>query len=280
MMCREHVLDSAPEDLALISEQLGIEQIVFRPFYNDFGDMYSACKTWGSAGPNFGEKDAVVSDIPSLVIEGSFDPATPPYMGRQVSDTLSNGYYFEFPTMGHVPTGDDACARQVALDFLANPLVEPDRSCLNSIQPVKFLVPYTGEPPLELESERISGVTVNVPSNWFRTDDNFFVRGNSVFDITQVTAFRANVSVQDLVYYFSSGLNGYRGFDGAPVASGTRSANGYQWTLYTSSSNGRPADIAAANDGSQSLVVVMFSHADEHEALYNTLFLPMIDSAR
>jgi hypothetical protein len=201
-------------------------------------------------------------------------------MGRQVSDTLSNGYYFEFPTMGHVPTGDDACARQVALDFLANPLVEPDRSCLNSIQPVKFLVPYTGEPPLELESKRVSGVTVNVPSNWFRTDDNFFVRGNSVFDITQVTAFRANVSVQDLVNYFSSGLNGYRGFDGAPVASGTRSANGYQWTLYTSSSNGRPADIAAANDGSQSLVVVMFSHADEHEALYNTLFLPMIDSAR
>ncbi len=279
-MCREHVLDSTPEELALISAQLGTEQVVFRPFYNDFGDMYSACKTWGSAGPNFGEKDAVVSDIPSLVIEGSFDPATPPYMGRQVSDTLPNSYYFEFPNMGHVPTGDDSCARQVALDFLANPLVEPDRSCLNSIRPVEFLVPYTGEPPIELESKRVSGVTVNVPSGWFRTDDDFFVRGNSAFDITQVTAFRANVSVQELVDYFSSGLNGYRGFDSAPQAAGTRSANGYLWTLYTSSSNGRPADIAAANDGPQSLMIVMFSHADEHEALYNTLFLPMIDSTR
>jgi pimeloyl-ACP methyl ester carboxylesterase len=279
-MCREHVLDSTPEELALISEQLGIEQFVFRPFYNDFGDMYSACKTWGSAGPNFGEKDAVVSDIPSLVIEGSFDPATPPFMGRQVSDTLKNSYYFEFSNMGHVPTGDDACARQVALEFLANPLVEPDRSCLNSIQPVEFLVPYTGEPPIELESERVSGLTVNVPSGWIRTEDDFFVRGNSAFDITQITAFRAGISVQDLVNYFSSELNGYRGFDSAPQAVGTRSANGYDWTLYTTSSNGRPADIAAASDGNQSLIVVMFSHPDEHDALYRTIFLPMVDSAR
>lgn len=280
MMCREHVLDSTPEELALISGQVGVEQKVFRPFYSDFADMYSACKTWGSAGPDLGEKDAVVSDIPSLVIEGSFDPATPPFMGRQVADTLTNSYYFEFPTMGHVPTADDPCARQAALDFLANPLVEPDRSCLNGIRPVEFLVPYTGTPPLELESARISGVTLKVPSDWFRTEDNFFIRASSAFDITQMTALRADISVQELVDYFSSGLNGYRDFDSAPQAAGTRSANGYLWTLYTTTSNGRPADIAAANAGNQSLVLVMISHADEHEALYNTLFLPMVDSAR
>jgi hypothetical protein len=82
------------------------------------------------------------------------------------------------------------------------------------------------------------------------------------------------------VNYFSSELNGYRGFDSAPQAVGTRSANGYDWTLYTTSSNGRPADIAAASDGNQSLMVVMFSHPDEHDALYRTIFLPMVDSAR
>lgn len=280
MMCREHVLDSTLEELSLISEQVGVKEKVFRPFYGDFADMLSGCKTWGSAGPNLGEKDAVLSDIPSLVITGSFDPATPPFYGKQVTETLSNSYYFEFPGMGHVPTADDECAQQVALAFLANPAAEPDRSCLLQAEPVKFLVPYTGEPPLVLESERIAGVTVDIPSDWFFTANGFFARGDSVFDITQVTAFRDRISVQDLVDFFSSDLNGYRGLDGAPTPAGFREANGYLWSLYYATSNGRPVDIAAADDGGEALVIVLFSHPDEREALYRTVLLPMIDSAR
>lgn len=280
MMCREHVLDSTPEELSLISEQVGVKEKVFRPFYGDFADMFSGCKTWGSAGPNFGEKETVLSDIPSLVLAGSFDPATPPYYGKQVAETLGKSYYVEFANMGHVPTADDACAQDIALAFLANPDVEPDRSCLLRAEPVKFLVPYTGEPPLALERERIAGVTVDVPSGWFLTSNGFFARSNSVFDITQVTVFRDSISVQDLVDFFSSDLNGYRGLDSAPAPAGFREANGYLWSLYYATSNGRPVDIAAADDGGEALVVVMFSHPDEREAFYRTLFLPMVDSAR
>jgi hypothetical protein len=50
--------------------------------------------------------------------------------------------------------------------------------------------------------------------------------------------------------------------------------------LYSGKSNDRPVDIAVADLGNTSLVIMMFSHPDEHEALYNTVFLPMIDSAR
>lgn len=83
MMCREHVLDSTPEELKSVSEQTGIKEKVFRPFYGDFADMFPACKNWGGTKwRSFVENDAVVSDIPSLVIEGSFDPATPPFLKR------------------------------------------------------------------------------------------------------------------------------------------------------------------------------------------------------
>ncbi len=282
VMCREHVLDTTPEQLAATMGQLKVKEFIWRPFYEDLEKMHSACKTWGSTGPGLGEKDAVVSDIPSLVITGTFDSATPPQDGKKAAENLANSFYFEFPNQGHVPTASDesGCAMKIALEFLNNPLVEPNRDCMTQLSPVKFLVPYTGNPAIELKRDNLNGVSLTVPPDWLYVDNGFLWRGASSFDITQVTAFRAAVSVEDLVDYFSSSVNGYRGFDGAPAPAGTRQANGYSWTLYYTTSNGRPVDVAAANDRGSSLVIVMFSHPDEHDALYRTVYLPMIDSAR
>lgn len=280
-MCREHVLASSQEELKTISDSLDVDTLIWRPFYGSFEEMYTACKTWGATGPDLGENNAVISDIPSIIIAGSFDPATPPFMGKQVAQNLANSFYFEFPDAGHVPSLDDpeGCAMQVTLEFIKNPLVEPNRNCLNEIKPVDFLVPYTGEPSLELESVRSFGMTVNAPKDWYY-DEGFFVRYSSPFDITQVGAFRALISVQELKDYFSSSIYGYRGLDGAPSETGIINANGYTWKLYYATSNGRPVDIAAAQDGSTSLIVIMFTHPDEHDAFYRTLFLPMVNSAR
>lgn len=282
VMCREHVLDTTPEQLAATMGQLKVKEFIWRPFYEDLEKMHSACKTWGSTGPVLGEKDAVVSDIPSLVITGTFDSATPPQDGKKAAENLANSYYFEFSNQGHVPTASDdsGCAMQIAVEFLNNPLVEPNRDCMTQLPPVKFLVPYTGNPAIELKREDLNGVSITVPPDWLFVDNRFLLRGSSAFDITQVTAFRENISVEDLVDYFSSSINGYRGFDGPPVPAGTRQANGYSWTLYYTTSNGRPVDVAAANDRGSSLVIAMFSHPDEHDALYRTVYLPMIDSAR
>lgn len=280
MICREHVLATTEEELKNTTEKLDVNGVIWRPFSGDFSDMFDTCSSWGTVGPDLGENDAVTNDIPSLVIEGAYDPATPPFMGKQVADELPNSFYFEFPNMGHVPTGSDAsgCAMQTAVDFLNNPSVEPDRSCLNKIQDVEFLVPYTGEPAIKLKTQTSVGVTVEAPEGWFY-DEGFFVRYSSPFDVTQVGAFKVDVSVQELKDYFSSSVYGYRELDSAPVDAGVRDSNGYTWKLYTSTSNGHPVDIAAAGIGSSSLIVTMFSHPDEHDALYRTVFLPMVDSA-
>lgn len=281
MMCREHVLATTEDELRATSTQVDVETFIWRPFYGNFGEMFNACKSWGAVGPDLGEKDAVVSDIPSLVIAGAFDPATPPFYGKQAAENLPNSFYFEFPNMGHVPTFGDlsGCAMQVALDFLENPIIEPERSCLNEMQEVEFLVPYSGDPSVELKRENTFGMSVLVPEDWYY-DEGFFVRYSSPFDITQVAALRAFVTVQELKDYFSSSAYGYRGLDGAPVEAGSRQANGLTWKLYFATSNGRPVDVAAAEDGGSSLIIIMFSHPDEHDAFYRTVFLPMVDSAR
>ena len=282
MMCREHILSTTAETLRIASEQVGVDNFIWRPYYSNFEKMFGACQSWGATGPVLGENDAVVSDIPALVLEGSYDPATPPKLGKQVAERLPNSFYYEFPNQGHsVSTSDSSgCGMKVVQNFLGNPTAEPEHACMNDLKAVKFLVPYTGEPALELTERQLFGVRVNIPKDWFFTFDGFFIRGSSPFDITQVSALRAALSVQDLQDYFSSSIHGYRGLDGAPVEAGTRQANGHVWKLYSATSNNRPVDIAAAEDGSTSLIVIMFSHPDEHEALYRTVFLPMVDSAR
>lgn len=281
MMCREHVLATSEEELLLASEQMNVNQAVWRPFYGHFGEMTKACRAWGTAGPSLGENDAVISDIPALIIEGAFDPATPPVFGKQAAKNLSNSFYVEFPDLGHTPTTSDPsrCAMRIALDFLADPATEPNQPCLHDSRDLEFLVPYTGEPVIELKKQQTFGVTLNVPHEWYY-DSGFFVRYSSPFDITQIGAFRLFISVQELKDYFSSSAYGYRGLDNAPAEAGVRHANGLTWKLYYATSNDRPVDVAAAEAGRASLIVIMFSHPDERDALYHTVFLPMVDSAK
>lgn len=282
MMCHEHILATSLEELEAISTRRGVKDYAWLPFYGDANDLFEACQSWGSTGPLLGENDMVSSDIPSLVIAGKFDPATPPIFAQQVASQLSNSYYFEFSNQGHTPTAADesGCAMDTVLEFLEDPTVEPDRGCLDDLEPVDFVVPYTGNPPLLLTTTDVWGITVDAPADWLSLGDGFFFRANSPLDITQIGVFEDYLTPEELVDWFSLGAYGYRGLDSPPFQVGQREANGLNWSLYLSSSNGRPVDIAMADYGWNSLVVIMFTNMDEHEALYKAVFLPMVDSAR
>jgi hypothetical protein len=245
-------------------------------------DVFKTCKTWGSKGPFDGENAPLTSDIPTLIITGKYDPITPPSYAQQVAKYLSNNYYFEFSNLGHVPTASDTtgCAMSMTVDFLDNPETEPDSACMNQLGKVRFEVPYTGSPEPLFQSKTVKGVTVSVPQNWVDLGDGFFFRGNSTLDFTQIGVVQARVSSSELKNWFSLGAYGYRGLDAAPVSAGQHDINGLNWTLYTSTSDGRPVDIAMADYGTHSVVVMMFSHLDERDALYKTVFLHMVDSIK
>ncbi len=81
-------------------------------------------------------------EIPTLVLNGTYDPVTPQPYGEAVAKNLKTAYVYTFPGVGHgslfAPRGmpAEACVTQIADSFLANPKQAPNSSCLTQIKPL------------------------------------------------------------------------------------------------------------------------------------------------
>ncbi len=81
-------------------------------------------------------------EIPTLVLNGAYDPVTPQPYGQAVARKLKSAYVYTFPGLGHgsffPPPGMPAtdCVIQIATDFLAQPRQAPNSSCLTQIKPL------------------------------------------------------------------------------------------------------------------------------------------------
>lgn len=101
---------------------------------------FATCAIWHDAkAPSF-ENDAVVSDVPTLVVSGQYDPVTPPSWGDVAAETLSNSFVFTFPAMGHGVTDTLPCPTQIAVAFLENPTQAPDSSCIAEMPAPDFYI--------------------------------------------------------------------------------------------------------------------------------------------
>ena len=80
----------------------------------------------------------VTSDVPTLLLQGALDPATPVVGGDNVATGLSNSYNIVFPTGTHIQE-HDPCGMAMMDAFMTDPLTEPDTSCIKP-QPT-FAVP-------------------------------------------------------------------------------------------------------------------------------------------
>ena len=95
-------------------------------------------------------------------------------------------------------------------------------ACLNEMQEVEFLVPYSGDPSVELKRENTfrnvssgpgrTGITMKVFS--------FVIPPPSILHKWLLSELF--VTVQELKDYFSSSAYGYRGLDSAPAEAGRR----------------------------------------------------------
>ncbi|HEY9153285.1 MAG TPA: alpha/beta fold hydrolase [Anaerolineales bacterium] len=281
MTCHEQVLSTTLQQAQTEANLQIIRDYAWLPFYGDIAEVFKTCESWGATPPAYGENNPTVSDIPSLIITGSYDPTTPPVYAKQVAAQLSHSYYFEFPNLGHTPTAADSsgCAMNIVLQFLDHPSAEPDRSCMNKLKNPVFVTPYTGNPVLLLKTVNSHGININVPKDWHMDSEGFYERNNSPFDTTAVGLLKVPTSTSNIENLFSLKAYGYQGLDSPLIPAGQRQSNGFKWKLYTSSSYGRPVDVAMTDDGSWSIVIAQFCNKDEHDALYRTVFLPMVDSA-
>jgi len=109
--------------------------------YLRHGVEYEVCKLWGLPHAPPLAEGPPTSDIPTLVLVGSYDPITPPEWSREVADSLSHSYYVEFRSKGHNVDAVTACPQVIKNNFLLDPWTEPDTSCLADEPPVGYVLP-------------------------------------------------------------------------------------------------------------------------------------------
>lgn len=81
---------------------------------------------------------AVVSDIPTLLLSGQYDAVTPPSGAIRTAETLSRSYQFTLSGMGHAPlmssqgsyADTPGCPAKLVTAFLNNPGEQPEDPCL------------------------------------------------------------------------------------------------------------------------------------------------------
>ncbi|MBI5666464.1 MAG: alpha/beta fold hydrolase [Chloroflexi bacterium] len=100
--------------------------------------VFNICAGWGAKPLTALENQPVTSDIPTLVLAGEYDPITPPAWGKQVAETLSHSYFYQFPGVGHGVVTASRCGARIAFAFLENPAVEPDAACITGMNPPRF----------------------------------------------------------------------------------------------------------------------------------------------
>jgi pimeloyl-ACP methyl ester carboxylesterase len=94
------------------------------------------CDAWpvDSAPPS--ENAAVSSDIPTLLLAGTWDYITPPDYADVVHQRLPNSYLIMFPKMGHDVISTNYCGLLVVDEFLNHPDRKPSSWCaLYPIEP-------------------------------------------------------------------------------------------------------------------------------------------------
>lgn len=106
--------------------------------------MADTCVEAGLAPRDRKDYQLIQSDIPTLVVNGDWDPITPPALAERIAPGFSNGRLIIVPYAGHGPTRSmSECASQVLTDFFDDPsqnLAELDASCLEEgAAPPEFL---------------------------------------------------------------------------------------------------------------------------------------------
>ena len=94
-------------------------------------ELSNTCSYWAPNTPT--DNSVVVSDIPTIVLVGQYDTATPPEWAGLAAEGLSTAYVFEIPGHGHSVV-IEGCPVDLVTQFLDDPFTEPDGSCLQDIE--------------------------------------------------------------------------------------------------------------------------------------------------
>ena len=99
----------------------------------------SLCGVYGVPARGEIETLPVMSSIPTLVLAGTADVATPPAWSMLTDDTLANSQYAEFDGLTHGLLGNNECLNQITLAFLNDPDLPTDQACIIDLPRVDYV---------------------------------------------------------------------------------------------------------------------------------------------
>ena len=232
---------------------------------------FEFCPTWGAGTADPIENEPVVSDIPALVLAGSFDPITPPEDGRRVAARLGNAWYVEFPTLSHGTAFVEGCPRSITLAFLADPLTEPDQACVAEMPEIEFGV-FAPVPDIELVETVVGGQTVLVPDGW-EGEGGIYQRGLGM-DPTTLLIVPIPAGSGDIVLGAMA-----QTFSGVDIEETAEAAiAGRVWRRFSAEAGSVRVEAALSDGDGQSLVVALVSDPRETSHLVERVLRPVLES--
>ena len=136
--CAEEIPFYTQADVIAYSEPLpdNFEIALLEPALFGFDE----CDIWNVVVADEMETQSVLSDIPTLIFSGAYDPITPAQYGEDTAQYLSNSWHFVFPAAGHGAFGIEDCAFEIGSQFLMNPMQDPSLDCLDTLSPPDFFL--------------------------------------------------------------------------------------------------------------------------------------------
>jgi pimeloyl-ACP methyl ester carboxylesterase len=124
VLCAEDA-DFSPQD----ANTAGVYPYLAKDAEKDLEEMQKVCQLWHNERFDAQVDAPIISDIPTLVINGQFDPITPPAFGEQAAQQLSHSYIYTLPLGSHGSFLSQPCADDLMMSFLSNPNSPPTQTC-------------------------------------------------------------------------------------------------------------------------------------------------------
>lgn len=116
----------------------GITPQIGAVFGQDEKQEFAVCQSWKVQQVTGAQKQPVVSNVPTLVLSGEYDPITPPSNGQETAKNLSHSYFFIFPGQGHGQEYSSACSNSIINAFENNPDQQPSNACIAQMSEPAF----------------------------------------------------------------------------------------------------------------------------------------------
>ena len=220
------------------------------------------------------------ADIPTLILSGAMDPATPPQYAAHVAGELKTAYAYTLPDAAHNVMLDSPtnCALNMAVAFLADPSQTPDSSCVKDLKPV-FARRVTPLDEMTFEPRTvITGVTASVPTSF--TDP----QGTGLYSDPADPINAPTGLVKFAVVAADTADAALASLKDSTVIAEDQAIGNYRWKIVESSTlmKGIIARGAATAlpDGEHYLTIMLGGPENSADAIFATLLEPILSSVK